>query len=172
MPKVSKDDFKPYFEIEISKKFKPEDRRAIAQEIIDEIISRTENGLDADNKKFVGYSKTYSREKGQSNVDLTFSGDMLSEIKLLQEKSGKLRIGFERGYDGLGKVEGNVLGTYGQDKPVNKGRNFLGITQDDLNRILAPYEDNVVEATAQQREATSRARDMAKASRVEEPDDE
>lgn len=139
MPKVDKSDYKPHFEIDISKSYGPSERQAIAQEIIDYIVERTEKGLDADNRAFVKYKSNYAKEKGQSNVDLTFSGDMLAEIQLLQDKSGKIRIGFSGDYDGLGKVEGNILGTYGQDSPVNKGRNFLGITKADLNAILANY---------------------------------
>jgi hypothetical protein len=157
MPKVSKDDFKPYFEIELDKSYGPSEREAIAQEVIDEIVTRTEGGLDADNKKFVGYSKLYAREKGQSNVDLTFSGEMLSEIKLLQSKSGKIRIGFDKGYEGIGKVEGNILGTYGNERPVNKGRNFLGITDQDLKGILSNYKGkSSAEEVSQATEAAKR----------------
>jgi len=170
MPKVSKDDFKPYFEIELDKSYSPSEREAIAQEVIDEIVSRTENGLDADNKRFIGYSKTYAKEKGQSNVDLTFSGEMLAEIRVLQNKSGKIRIGFDKDYDGIGKVEGNVLGTYGNDLPVNKGRNFLGITDGDLRSILNNYkkEEDVVTS----KEATRAANRIARNSNVENFDDE
>jgi len=131
--------FKPYFEIDIPKEYGPDERRAIAAEIIDEIIKRTESGLDANGDKFQKYSKEYAKEKGQSNVDLTFSGDMLAQIELLQERSGKLRIGIDPGYEGIGKVEGNVLGTYGNNSPVTKPRNFLGITENELKRITKNY---------------------------------
>ena len=57
-------------------------------------------------------------------------------------KFKKHQIGFESGYDGLGKVEGNVLGTYGNSKPVTKGRDFLGLTKDELNNILKNYPLN------------------------------
>lgn len=170
MPKVSKDNFKPYFDIEIDKSYSPSEREAIAQEIIDEIVMRTEKGLDADNKRFIGYSKLYAQEKGQSNVDLTFSGEMLSEIRLLQSKSGKIRIGFEPDYDGIGKVEGNILGTYGSDKPINKGRNFLGITDGDLRAILSNYKSEEDEIKSS--EASKAAKRIASGSDVEEFDEE
>lgn len=170
MPKVIKSNYRPYFDIDIDKSYSPEDRRAIAQEIIDEIVARTENGLDADGKPFVGYSKSYTELKGQSNVDLTFSGDMLAEIKLLQEKSGKIRIGFESSYDGLGKVEGNILGTYGNKNPINKGRNFLGIPKEDLDRILSQYETQQDTQLAQ--EVSRVARRITRQSQVENPEDE
>jgi len=130
--------FKPYFEIDIPKEYRPDERRAIAAEIIDLIITRTESGLDKNNIAFGKYSKKYAIEKGQTNVDLTFSGQMLSEIKLLMEKSGKIRIGINNEAI-LGKVEGNVLGTYGNSSAVTRGRDFLGIRQEDLNRLLENY---------------------------------
>lgn len=80
--------FKPFFEVDISKEYSPDERRAIAAEIIDLVISRTENGIDANGRAFAKYSKTYAKEKGQTNVDLTFSGDMLAELKLVQERNG------------------------------------------------------------------------------------
>ena len=131
--------FKPFFEVELSKEYSPDERRAIAAEIIDLVITRTENGIDASGRNFVKYSKKYAEEKGQANVDLTFSGDMLAELKLVQERSGLVRIGYHSDDEVVGKVEGNVLGTYGQEKPVTKGRNFLGITAKDLKSILSNY---------------------------------
>jgi len=131
--------FKPYFELSIPSNYSPDERRAIAAEIIDYVVSRTEKGIDAFGEKFAKYSPSYAKEKGQKNVDLTFSGDMLSEIKLLQEKPGKIRIGYSKDYKDIPKVEGNVLSTYGQDKPVTKPRNFLGITEKEVKRILSRY---------------------------------
>lgn len=130
--------FKPYFEINLPKEYSPEERRAIAAEIIDELITRTEGGVDANGNEFKGYSKKYAAEKGQKNVDLTFSGSMLSDIALIHNSSGKIRIGYEKDYKGAGKVEGNILGTYGGDKPV-KPRNFLGVTDKELKNILSNY---------------------------------
>lgn len=162
--------FKPYFEVEISKKYSPDERRAIAQEIIDAIVTRTEGGLDKNNEKFAKYSKEYAKEKGQTNVDLTFSGDMLASIELLQNSSGKLRIGYPRDYEGMGKLEGNILSTYGQSKPVTKPRDFLGITDSDLRSILSNYstkEDAVIA-----KETTRAAEIIARSSNVENFDDE
>jgi hypothetical protein len=133
--------FKPYFEVSIPKEYSPEERRAIAAEIIDYVISRTEDGKKIGGKEdFPDYSKKYAEEKGQENVDLTFSGDMLMNMELLKQKSGALRIGYSSDYEELGKVEGNVLGTYGKSKPIKgKARNFLGITKEELNSILSNY---------------------------------
>lgn len=170
MPKVDQSDYKPYFDIEIDRRYKPADREAIAQEIIDFIANRTESGYDADGRKFVKYTKSYAKEKGQTDVDLTFSAEMLSEINLIQNKAGKIRIGYDRSYDGLGKVEGNILGTYGQSSPVNKGRNFLGISDKDLRDILSKY--NTDEDTIISKEVSKSASRLAKNSRVEDFNDE
>lgn len=132
--------FKPYFELSIPSDYSPEERRAIAAEIIDYVITRTENGKDANGRGFKKYSETYAKEKGQTNIDLTFSGDMLSEMRLLKENKGNIRIGYSDEYEGLAKLEGNVLGTYGDENRRNKKpRNFLGITQKDLKSILSKY---------------------------------
>jgi len=131
--------FKPYFEVSIPKDYTPEERRAIAAEIIDYVISRTESGLDKGNRKFQKYSKAYAKEKGQTNVDLKLSEEMLFEMSLLKTPNGLIRIGYNGDSDVVGKVEGNVLGTYGNDRPVTKGRNFLGITKSDLRTILKDY---------------------------------
>jgi hypothetical protein len=132
--------FKPYFEIDLPKEYSPEERRAIAAEIIDSLITRTEDGKDKNGKGFKSYSDEYKKNKGQSNVDLTFSGDMLSAIELLSQKSGKIRIGYQPDYEGVGKVEGNVLGTYGQSNPKKtKPRDFLGVTDKELKNILSNY---------------------------------
>jgi hypothetical protein len=131
--------FKPFFEVELPRDYKPDERKAIAAEIIDLVISRTEDGKDKDNKSFAKYSKAYAKEKGQANVDLTCSGEMLAEMELLKQSSGKIRIGIDPGSSIVGKVEGNVLGTYGNSQPVTKGRDFLGITADDLRDILSRY---------------------------------
>ena len=60
------------------------------------------------------------------------------------------RVRFERRQDGYdpgdralnGKVEGNVKGTYGNKKPVQRPRDFLGIHQKDLQKILKKYPLN------------------------------
>lgn len=162
--------FKPYFEVSIPKEYSPEERQAIALEIIDYVVSRTERGLDKNNEKFAKYSKTYAKEKGQSNVDLTFSGDMLAELQLLQEKSGKIRVGYDKSYDGLGKVEGNILATYGNDRPVTKPRDYLGITEKDLEMILAKYPLDDKEARRERvevlKDSDIAAREIAKNSEI------
>jgi len=147
--------FRPYFEIELSTEYSKSEREAIALEIIDEIITRTENGKDKNGESFAPYSPAYIKEKGQSNVDLTFSGDMLASMELIANNKGKIRIGYSKDYDGLGKLEGNMLGTYGNKKPVTKPRDFLGIPKSDLNSILSNFPiDNKEERIKSTAEST------------------
>lgn len=133
------------FDLEISEKYTKEEREAIAQETIDFIVERTQKGLDKNNSNFKPYSKSYKNSlnfkiagKG-AGVDLTLSGDMLSAIKALRDTKGKITIGFDKGLEN-DKAEGNILGTYGQPKPVAPPRDFLGITKTDFkNEILSKY---------------------------------
>lgn len=135
--------------IEIPKQYKPRERLAIAQEIIDFIIERTQSGYDKDGKRFVGYSKSYRKSLDFKNagktslVNLTSSEEMLGSLDLLTEKSGEITLGYDKSDKDLnGKVEGNRLGTYGNKKSVTKGRDFLGISQTALNNILKKYPIN------------------------------
>lgn len=146
-----------YFTVPISKKYSEDERSAIAQDIIDFVVSRTKKGIDKDGGKLPAYSGQkkkgkYSQPyvdstnfkaagKSASKLNLTLSGDMLAAMRELTNKStsGKLAIGYSKSDPEAGRVEGNVLGTYGKSKPVTEGRDFLGISQKDLDRILKKY---------------------------------
>ena len=68
---------------------------------------------------------------------------MLSDLKLLSHKNGELTIGFEKGSKSNGKAEGNIKGTYGQPKPVQAPRDFLGISQEELDVLLDTIDEEV-----------------------------
>lgn len=132
----------------IPKGFGPLERQAIAQDVIDFIINRSRNkGLDKNNERFKPYSQSYKESLNfkiagkSSKVDLTLSGEMLDELRLINQKSGELVVGYDKGNQELnGKVEGNRLGTYGTGRPDSKkARDFLGIHPDDLRKILDKY---------------------------------
>jgi hypothetical protein len=127
--------------VAISPSLKPKDRVAISEAVIEYIKNRTLDGLDKNLEKFPNYTKNYAQFKGVSvsDVDLVFSGDMLSDLKLLSHKSGELTIGFEKGSKSNGKAEGNIKGTYGQPSPVQAPRDFLGISDVEVESLL----DNV-----------------------------
>jgi hypothetical protein len=138
------------FKVKIPKGYTANERKVIAQEIIDFVVDRTQGGKDKDNKKFKGYSKGYTNSldfkiagKSPGKVDLTLTEEMLNELKMVSQKDGQLEIGYDARRTKLnGKVEGNVKGTYGQKyKRISKRkpRDFMGITQKDLDKILGRF---------------------------------
>ena len=154
--------------IVIPKEYGPAEREAIAVDIIDTIVDRTQNKNKGVRKRgkgyelydFPEYGKKYIKSKdfkiaGKSEeVDLTLSGDMMADIQLLSHKSGELLIGFENGSESNSKAEGNIRGTYGQPKPIKKKkRNFLGITKDEKREVLDKYP---VDDIQKRKERTSR----------------
>jgi hypothetical protein len=135
--------------LEIGYGYTPNQREQIANDIIDFIRMRTiADNRDYKNKSFSKYTKNYKEEKGTGTVNLKNTGDMLDNLKVLKVYTDSITIGYEKGYDGMGKVEGNILGTYGQSEPIpGKARNFLGITENDLKRILKAYpKDETISA--------------------------
>lgn len=119
-------------------------------EVIDFIVNRTEKGIDKNGEKFPKYSASYVNSndfknagKSKGKVNLTLSKEMLNSIELLSEKSGELVVGFDKGDKELnGKAEGNIVGSYGGEPDPKKARDFLGIADKDLDRIVKRYEDN------------------------------
>lgn len=141
----------PILEIELPEKLKPNQRQAIAQEVIDFIVQRTQKGQDVKGEKWSGsrgtYSKSYEKSldfkiagKSKSKVNLTLSSEMLNDLEIIKQGKGKIVIGYGRGNASRGKAEGNILGTYGNATPRRgKSRPFLGISKNDLAEIVDPY---------------------------------
>ena len=140
----------PILEIELPDNLKPNQRQAIAQEVIDFIVTRTQKGQDVKGNEWTGtrgeYSKAYSKSldfkiAGKSKkVDLTLSSEMLNDLEVIKQAKGKIVVGYGRGNASRGKAEGNILGTYGKESPIRgKSRPFLGITKKDLANIVEPY---------------------------------
>ena len=145
MPKINKHDPKKprFFEVDVSDipDLDRADLEILGEEIIDHIIERTLSGKNVNNRTFIGYSKEYKEREGKDNPpDLNLTSDMLDSLQVLEvmPRAKRIKIGYDSGYDGLGKVEGNILGTYGQKNPKSpKPRDFLGISKKDLNDIIA-----------------------------------
>jgi hypothetical protein len=128
------------------------EQNVIADAILTHIIGRTMAGRDKENRKFPRYSEKYAEVKGvgRSDVDLVLSGEMLTELKVLKSSADGVEIGYSGAKKLIGKVEGNILGTYGQPEPIpGKKRDFLGIPQDDLDVIISALqeEDEELELT-------------------------
>jgi hypothetical protein len=114
----------------------------IADAIVTHIVGRTMAGLDKEDKKFSKYTKKYAKDKGvgAGEVDLLLSGEMLSELKPLKITADGVEIGYKGSKELVGKVEGNILGTYGQPEPIpGKARDFLGIDDDAVDVIMSAY---------------------------------
>ena len=141
----------PKTRITIPKGYDQEERLAIASDIVDFIVKRTQKKrLDKNNKPLKApYSDSYSKStefkiagKSKGKVDLTLSGDMLSSIEVVGERSGSITVGFTDEEQGA-KADGNIRGTYGQSRGnSSKARDFLGIHKDDLKTILKKYPLN------------------------------
>lgn len=128
--------------IPFTRAIKPKERVQIADAILTHIVGRTMAGLDRDNNKFAKYTKKYADEKGvgTSDVDLLLSGEMLERLKILKVDSSGIEIGYKGSKELIGKVEGNILGTYGQPEPIpGKARDFLGILPEDVDVIIDAY---------------------------------
>ena len=110
----------------------------IADEAIKYIIRRTQKGIDMNGDRFAAYNDEYAKKKGQKNVDLTLSKDMLDAMTVLgMTKKGDVYIGFEKGSKENGKADGNQRGTYGKSKPIaGKARPFLGLDDQELSKII------------------------------------
>lgn len=134
--------------IKIPEGYKPDEREAIGNEIVQYIIKRTKSGKDKRNNSFPGYSDQYVKSldfkiagKSKSNVNLTLSGDMLTSLDVLNHKKGEITVGFDRGdKENNDKATGHITGKYGNSRKTKK-RDFLGITQKDLkSEILKDYD--------------------------------
>ncbi len=127
--------------------FDEDERLEIAADIIEHIKERSRSGQGV--KKvgrgyqlydFPKYTKKYANYKGQSNVDLTLSMEMLESMIVLKSKPGEVTIGFESGSKVNAKAEGNQIGSYGQPSGnPKKARRFLGLTSEELSEIIDQY---------------------------------
>lgn len=138
------------FKIKLPAGLSREDRLAIADEIIEHIVERTQRGKDKDGKRFPAYSATYknslefaiAKQHGGKKYtpNLTLSGDMLAALTLVDDTVRSLIIGYDDSDpDVKARAEGNILGSYGGDPNPSKARDFLGIQPSALRAILAKY---------------------------------
>lgn len=134
--------------VDIDSKYTPSQREALGDRILEFIRVRTEKGKDKNNRRFPGYSESYTESldfkisgKSKGDVNLTLSGDMLIEMDLLKHKKGALLIGFDKNSEENGRADGNIRGTYGQSSPIpGKKRDFLGITKKDLIAVQRKFD--------------------------------
>jgi len=132
--------------INIPKEYGPLEREAIAERVIDRIIKRTQDGKDVNGDKFAKYSKAYKQSlefkiAGKTNkVNLTLTESMLNSIEKLADRSGSITVGIPADdTENNGKAEGNQKGTYGKKRQIAPKRQFLGISDKELNSILKEF---------------------------------
>jgi len=144
---------------------KQKDKSNFERVVYDLIVARTLAGYDKDNAKFKKYTKGYADKKGVgvNEVDLVLDGEMLDSLKV-KVNGDKLEIGYPRVSKELaGKVEGNILGTYGQDDPIpGKARDFLGLSDDDLEILMDSYENEIEDEDLTDKDIEQIARDAAR----------
>lgn len=96
----------------------------IANEIISDIVIRTQKGKDVNNRSFKPYSKAYSIKKGTTSVNLTQSGRMLNSITFRKLPNG-IRLFFGASKENK-KAHGN------QSK---NNRKFFGLDKSQVDYI-------------------------------------
>jgi len=134
------------FTVKLPAGYSTEEKVAISQEIIDYVRKRTQSGKAADGSSFPKYTKAYEgsldfrnvKSKG-APVNLTLSGDMLAALGLVDVSKNKLTLGYDPSDPEAPRVEGNVIGSYGGSPKKSRARDFLGLNEKELARILQKY---------------------------------
>jgi hypothetical protein len=133
------------FTVNVPDYFTADQRREVGSQVVFHILKRTQQeNQNKAGKPFRKYTKEYTESlnfkiagKSASDINLTLSGDMLSDLDIIEHGMGYIDIGYKDGYYGAGKVEGNVIGSYGQAQGhPSMARNFLGIEKSDLKSII------------------------------------
>jgi hypothetical protein len=127
-----------------------EQREQVADLVVERIVNRTvKDNVDWRGKKFPAYSDEYKASldfkiagKGK-RVDLQLSGDMLAALKILKVTQKSIVVGYDKGTEENARAEGNILGSYGGDPNPKKARDFLGITDNELLKIIKYVKKNV-----------------------------
>lgn len=127
------------FTFKVPDEFDAFDREAIAEEVIEYIRQRTEEGRDINGAPFAPYSKSYINSlefeiagKSPYEVNLRLTGDMMESIKLITHSTGSVTIGFEPG-------EENDKAAWAAASDNGPSRRFLGVMEDELEDIIDRY---------------------------------
>lgn len=151
--------------ISIPIEFNQEIRDNLAEDILDFILRRTERGLDKNNKPFKRYSDSYAESldfkiagKSKNHVDLQLSGDMLTELQILNTSiPGFITIGFPQGSEENDRAAWQRNNT----RSYFPKRDFLGIEQSDLNKLISKYRIISQAENLQEREVRKKIREEA-----------
>ena len=118
-------------------------REQIGAKVIEDIQKRTDKGLDKEGRAFPKYTKGYKESddfqaagKG-SKVNLRLSSEMMDSLSLIENTDGRITVGYNKGDEVAGRVEGNVIGSYGDSTGhADKARDFLGVPAKRLRLII------------------------------------
>lgn len=119
--------------INIPRGYSARQRKQIGEDVVAFIKRRTQSGIDVNGNLFASYSPAYGKT---GTVDLTVSEQMLSNMKMLSQGPGFIRIGFDSA-DANNKA-GYIQSPRGQ-KSGTAVREFVGISPGDLAIILERY---------------------------------
>lgn len=111
--------------IRIPLDFGPNEREKIGRDVVKLITRRTKAGLSKFGTFFKPYSPSY---KKNSLVNLTDTGHMLNNLRVLRHGPGFIIIGFS-------SIDANDKASFNK---IN-GRDFLGISNLELGSILDRY---------------------------------
>ncbi len=119
---------------------------AVGQYIIDKIVDRTKSGKSVGGQSFRSYSEAYKESLAfaawdkTDEVNLTLSGDMLNALDILQNESGKIKIGFND-LTQTAKAFGHITGMRGH--PTLEGkmpkRNFFGLNAKEIAELKKEF---------------------------------
>jgi hypothetical protein len=118
-------------------------KRELGERIIEEIRERTSRGIDQKGNRFKAYSPAYKdsldfKNAGKSNtVNISATGDTMAELSVIDISDTYITIGYPLDHEDAGKVNGIVTGEFGNASPVTKGRDFIGLPQRVVSRLVA-----------------------------------
>jgi hypothetical protein len=126
-------------------------KEAIAQEIIDTILRRTQQQRkNRHGGSLDGYSPEYEKsedfkafgKRPGSIANLTLTGDMLGLMDLVKNEGSDVVIGWpDLAADVRKRAHGHITGNI--YKKVKKNRDFLGLTEDELEGIKKRFKDQI-----------------------------
>jgi hypothetical protein len=122
-------------------------REELSQRIIQTIKERTNQGIGVNGQKFASYSSSYVNSlpfriagKSASQVNLRLSDEMMDSLEVVDSGSGFITLGFTNA-SAEQKAEWNAASDNGPS------REFLGISQSELDALLSDYTEESEETT-------------------------
>lgn len=126
-------------------------KQQVANDLIEGLVKRAQDGLDYNGKKMKKYSDSYVESevfkaagKSQSDVNMTLYGDMLAQLDLLEVNGNVIKFGWDSGEQGT-KAYAHMTGYKGHpnlDGKVSK-RLFFGATAKQIEDAKDKYIDQI-----------------------------